>query len=516
MTQSPAIRACIGLITIKGRSGIVAALLLLHLIGCESTVTPKSAQAAEKQFKDPAPPEVNDLKPIAAAAPAEHPAVTVHRQPKPLPAGAVTHDWKSFLGPTHNAVSTETKLAKSWPASGPPLVWEMERGSGYSSPAISDGKLIYLHRVGDEEIVECLDPETGKRFWRFAYPTKYGDRYGYNDGPRAAPVIADGRVYTYGAQGKLHCLKLDTGQVYWKRDLPAEFEVRQDFFGISSSPLIEGDLLIVTVGAPGGPTVAAFDRNTGRMVWGAGTEWGPGYASPVPATIHGKQRIFVFAGAESRPPTGGLIALDPADGSIDFTFPWRSRSFESVNASSPVVVGNRVFVSATYRTGSALLDIAPDFTHSVAWTTKEVGLHWNTAVHKDGYLYAYDGRNEPDASIVCIELKTGKVVWREVPEWNESVEYRGSQRTLNASTLRGSLLWADGGFIALGELGHLLRLELTPKGYKEVARSWLFNARQTWGLPVLSRGLLYISQNERSLFDRKPPRLLCYDLRAAE
>ena len=500
----------------RGLACTAIAASLFWILKREPRVAVGPAQAAEKTFQDPAPPEVKDLEPIAPREPTTHPAVTVHRKPKPLPKGAVTHDWQSFLGPTHNAVSTETKLAKSWPKGGPPLVWEMERGSGYSSPAISDGKLVYLHRQGDEEVVECLDPETGRRFWRFAYPTDYDDRYGYNNGPRAAPVIADGRVYTYGAKGELHCLKLDTGQLYWKRDLPAEFKVPQDFFGIASTPLIEGDLLIVTVGAPGGPTVAAFDKSTGKMVWGAGTEWGPGYASPVPATVHGQRRVFVFAGGESRPPSGGLIAIDPANGSIDFTFPWRSRSYESVNASSPVVVGNRVFVSATYRMGSALVKIAPDFTHSVAWTTKEVGLHWNTAVHKDGYLYAYDGRNEPDASIVCIELKTGKVVWREVPEWNESVDYRGSERTLNASTLRGSLLWADGGFIALGERGHLLRLELTPKGYKELARSWLFSARQTWSLPVLSRGLLYISQNEHSLFDRKPPRLLCYDLRAKE
>ena len=472
------------------------------------------AEAAAKKFQDPAPPGVNDLPTVAAPKATAHPGVTFHRKPKPLSPGAATHNWESFLGPTHNAVSSETKLAKSWPAGGPPLVWEMERGSGYSSPAISGDKLVYLHRVGDEEVVECLEAETGRRFWRFAYSTDYSDRYGYNNGPRAAPVIADGRVYVYGAKGELHCLKLDTGQLYWRRDLPGEFKIPQDFFGISSTPLIEGDLLIVTVGAPGGPTVAAFDKTSGKLVWGAGSEWGAGYASPVPASVHGKRRVFVFAGGESRPPIGGLIALDPANGSVDFTFPWRSRSFESVNASSPVVIGNRVFISATYRTGSALLDIAPNLSHSVAWTTKEVGLHWNTAVHKDGYLYAYDGRNEPDASIVCIDLKTGEVVWRETPEWNESVEYRGSQRTLNASTLRGSLLWADGGFIALGELGHLLRLDLTPKGYKELARTWLFSARQTWSLPAqLSRGLLYISQNERALFDRKPPRLLCYDLR---
>ena len=493
--------------------GAASALLLCWPSG-RRLAGPQPVQAAGKEFQDPAPPKVHDLEPIAPPAPHAHPDVTWRRQPEPLSPSAVTHDWESFLGPTHNAVSTETKLAKFWPPEGPPLVWEMTRGGGYSSPAIVDGRMVYFHRLGDEEVVECLDPETGRRFWRFSYSTGYDDRYGYNDGPRAAPVISDGRVYTYGAEGALHCLKLDTGQLYWRRDLSAEFRVPQDFFGIASTPLIEGGLLIVALGAPGGPTVAAFDKYDGRLRWGAGTEWGAGYASPVPATVHGKRRVFVFAGGESRPPAGGLIVLDPADGSIDFTFPWRSRSYESVNASSPVVIGNRVFVSASYRTGSALLDLAADFTYSVAWTTRQVGLHWNTAVHRNGYLYAYDGRNQSDASIVCIELESGKIIWRETPEWSEMIEYRESQRTIAASTLRGSLLWADGGFIALGELGHLLRLELSPGGYKETARAWLFRARQTWGLPVLSRGLLYVSQNERSLFDRTPPRLLCYDLRA--
>ena len=288
----------------------------------------------QKSFKTPLRPESTTSRPSRLPRRPPHPGVTFHRKPKPLSPGAATHNWESFLGPTHNAVSSETKLAKSWPAGGPPLVWEMERGSGYSSPAISGDKLVYLHRVGDEEVVECLEAETGRRFWSFAYSTDYSDRYGYNNGPRAAPVIADGRVYVYGAKGELHCLKLDTGQLYWRRDLPGEFKIPQDFFGISSTPLIEGDLLIVTMGAPGGPTVAAFDKTSGKLVWGAGSEWGAGYASPVPASVHGKRRVFVFAGGESRPPIGGLIALDPANGSVDFTFPWAQSQFR---------VGQRVF-----------------------------------------------------------------------------------------------------------------------------------------------------------------------------
>ena len=472
-----------------------------------------AAMAAET-FRDPAPPRLMAEPKTEPPAARANPEVQFHAKPKPLPPGAVTHDWKSFLGPSHNGVSTETKLLREWPKAGPTLVWEMRKGTGYSSPAIAGDRLVYMQRAGDRERVDCLHPETGAKYWEFAYPTRFEDRYGYNNGPRASPVIDEDRVYTYGAEGKLHCLNLQTGQVRWKRDIAAEFKVPQDFFGTATTPLVEGDLLIINVGAPNGPSVAAFDKRSGKMVWGAGREWGPSYASPVAATVHGKRRVFVFAGGESNPPTGGLMAVDVANGTIDFSFPWRSKSYESVNAASPVVIGNQVFISASYRTGGALLDLLPDGKHRVAWTSGEVGTHWNTAVHKDGYLYAFDGRNEPDASLVCIELKTGKVMWRVTPEWDESFVMRDTPRKERLSTYRGTLLAADGHFLALGELGHLLWLDLTPQGCKELARTWLFAARETWSTPVLSRGLLYVSQHSRDFLRGTSPRLLCYDLRA--
>jgi outer membrane protein assembly factor BamB len=393
-------------------------------------------------------------------------------------------------------------------------VWEYPKGTCYATPAVTADHLVFIHRVGDEEIVECMHPETAASHWRFKYGTEFEDRYGYNNGPRASPVIeltpAPSRVFTCGAEGKLHCFELATGKVRWKRDLRAEYRVPQDFFGTASTPLIEGKLLIVNVGAPGGPSVVGFDKDTGREVWRAGKEWGPSYASPVPAVVHGQRRVFVFAGGDSTPPTGGLMCIDPANGRVDFSFPWRSRTYESVNASCPVVFDNKVFISASYRTGGALLEVRPDFTHRVVWTTQEFGLHFNTAIYRDGFLYGFDGRNEPDASLACIDAATGKVVWREAAEWTDTL---GERRTQTVGTYRGCLLAVDGQFLCLGELGHLLWLDLTPKGYRQISRAWLFPARESWGLPVLSRGLLYVTQNTRDVLRENGPRLLCYDLR---
>src|SRR5580704_10274201 len=444
----------------------------------------------------------------ASAAPGQ---TRLHGKPKPLAAGTVTHDWRAFLGPSHNAVSTETRLTRSLP---PPLVWECPRGTGYASPAIAGDRLVFLHRLANEEIVECRHPETGESYWEFRYATAFEDRYGYNNGPRSSPVMDAERVYTMGAEGWLHCLELGSGRVVWKRDLRVTYKVRQDFFGTGSTPLIEGRLLIVNVGAPGGPCVVGFDRRTGREGWRAGTKWGPSYASPVPAAGPGRGRVIVFAGGESDPPSGGLMSIDPATGHVDFGFPWRSRTRESVNASCPVVFGSKVFISASYRTGSALVEVRPDFTHKVVWTTQDFGLHFNTAIHRPGFLYGFDGRNEPDASLACVDVSTGKVVWRETPEWTESLETPEGERQQLVGPYRGSLLAVDGQFLCLGELGHLLWMDLTPKGYREVARARLFTARESWTLPVLSRGLLYVMQNTRDTFQATGPRLLCYDLRA--
>ena len=445
--------------------------------------------------------------------PAPHPAVTFHAPPKALPAGAVTHDWTSFLGPAHNATSTETHLLKTL-APAPGLVWEMRRGAGYASPAILGERLVFIHRLGDREVVECLHPESGAKYWSYDYKTDYADKYGYNNGPRSSPVIGDGCVYTYSAQARLHCLRLETGEVLWQRDLASDYRLKQEYFGAGTTPLIENGRLIVNVGAPGGPCVVALDAKTGRELWADKEKWGASYASPVPAVIHGKRRILVFAGGESRPPSGGLLCLDPESGAVDCRFPWRSRSFESVNAATPVAVGNQVFISASYETGGALVETKPDFSSTAAWTSAEFGTHWDTAIHHDGHLYGFDGRHQQNAQLVCVELKSGRTLWRTALAFEQTVEINGEKRNLARGMGRAALLRADGRFLCLGETGELAWLELSPRGHKVLSHTFLFYAPESWAVPVLSRGLLYITQNHRGTHPDSPARLLCYDFRA--
>ncbi|MGV3720517.1 MAG: PQQ-binding-like beta-propeller repeat protein, partial [Actinomycetota bacterium] len=470
--------------------------------------------AAPEGFVDPAPPKVQALAPIAEPAARKQEELTFHAAPKPLAAGAVTHDWRTFLGPTHNAISTEKPLLQKFGPKGPAPVWEMARGEGYATPAVIGQRVVLFHRVGAEEVVECLQAETGQRFWRFAYPTAYNDRYGFNGGPRCQPVSDGEFVYTLGAEAKLHCLKLTTGQLLWKRDLRADFKLGPNFFGMGATPLLEGGRLIVNVGATGGPTVAGFDARTGKMAWGAGKEWGPSYASPIPATVHGKRRVFVFAGGESRPATGGLMCVDPADGKLDFSLPWRSRTRESVNASSPVVVGNSVYISECYGPGGTLLNVLPNGGFKQAWSNNVLNTHFVTAIHKDGYLYGIDGHGPRNAPLVCIELATGKEMWREEPEWETVARLPEGPRKYVLPPALASLLLVDGRCLLLGQYGHLAWLDLNPKAYKELDRTHLFLAQETWSMPALSRGLLYVNQNDRGVDDTRE-RLICYDLRAA-
>ena len=488
-----------------------------RLLACLAALTVAAAAcAAEKpRFVDPKPPTA--VASTAGTAPAARPNadVTFHTAPRPLAKDAVTTDWPSFLGPTHNMFSAETKLRRDFPADGLKPVWEMKRGEGFAAPAILGDRLILFHRVGDQEVVDCLHPADGRRYWRFGYSSAYRDRYGYNHGPRASPVIGDDRVFTYGAEGKLHCLALETGELLWQRDILTEFGIEQNFFGVGATPLVEGRRLIVNVGAPDGPCVAAFDTRTGKLVWGAAADgWGASYASPIPAILHGKRRVLVFAGGESKPPTGGLVCLDPDNGEVDFTFPWRGTRYESVNAASPVVTGAAVFVTECYGSGGVLVDMLAGGRAAKRWSNPRFGMHFMTAVPLDGHLYGVDGHGPHDAEIACVELATGKEVWRTQPVWEERVPSSRGAREMKVGIFRGSFLQVDGRTLCLGEFGHLLWLELSPAGYRELARTWLFAATETWTPPVISRGLLYVCQNSRGALREEPPRLLCYDLRA--
>lgn len=471
-------------------------------------------------FTDPAIPVVEKLANVPVPGAKKQDALKFHAAPKPLAANAVTHEWRDFLGPSLNGISTEKPLLQKFGKGGPPIVWEIAKGEGYASPAVVKGRVVLFHRLEEEEVVECLDAESGQRFWRHSYPTNYRDRYGFDGGPRCQPVSDGEWVYTFGAQGKLSCWKLTTGQLLWKRDIIKEWNLEPNFFGVGSTPLLEGNLLIVNVGADNGPCVAAFDKRSGKMVWGAGKEWGPSYASPIAATVQGKRRVFVFAGGESRPATGGVLCIDPATGKLDWSFPWRADVYESVNASSPLIVGNQVYVSECYGTGGVLLDVQPDGAVREVWRNNKLGTHFMTAIYKDGYIYGIDGHGPANAPLVCLDFKTGKEMWREDVLWEEIEPGLGGRRSSGPRKVKlppglASLILVDGRCLMLGEFGHLVWLDLNPQGYRELDRVRLFVDREAWTMPSLSRGLLYVNQNSKGE-DGAERRLICYDLRAVQ
>jgi outer membrane protein assembly factor BamB len=491
-----------------------------HLLSLTLSLTTVATSTPQSDsVRDPAPPVVHALPPLAppeAKAPSE---LTFHRAPKPLAADAVTEDWPTFLGPRRDGHTRETRLARSWPAEGPPLVWELALGRGFSSPVVAEGRLVITHRQEGEIHVDCLEPETGRRVWRHSLPCAYEDRFISNDGPRSTPTIDRGRVYVHSLEGQLLCLELATGRVVWERNTRKEFALPGDFFGVVSSPLLVrapngAKLLIQNLGTPG-PCVAAFDAASGKLAWGAGPKWGPSCASPVLARVGGRERLLVLAGGESRPPTGGLVVLDPASGRVEHEYPFRSSIDLSVTGSSPVAAGERVFLSASYGTGSACLAATEDGGLRELWTNRHIGLQFSSALFEAGVLYLIDGVADRAGALVALDPSTGEELARTELAWDETWTEGGKETTHAFTVGEGSLLWADGKLLCLGDNGHLLWLEAGPKGAQVLARAWLFGANESWTPPVVVRGLLYVRQTKPERFGDDPPRLLCYDLRAS-
>ncbi len=422
-------------------------------------------------------------------------------------------DWPSFLGPSRDGHVVDASLDLSFGEGGPRLLWSFERGQGFSSPSVVGERVVYTHRAGNEAVVVCLDAKDGSELWSHRYPCEYSGRYIDDAGPRSTPTIVGDWVYVHGVEGVLNAFDLATGEVRWTRDTEREFEIGDDFFGVVSTPLVVGDLLIQNVGAPGGPTVVALDRRTGKTVWEAGEEWGPSCASPVLATMHGKQRVLCLAGGKSRPPTGGLMVIDLATGDVEGTYPYRSRTFESVNAATPVVDGNRVYLSASYGVGSACVEVREDGSVREVWTNERLGLQFSTPVFEDGVLYAVDGVSGRAGSLVAVDPDNGRELWREDLSFDETVEDGGETKEFTFSVGEGSLIVVGERLVLLGDFGHLVVLRPHSKGAEVVAHAPLFHAPESWTPPVIANGRLYICQNRRGRFGATPARLLCYDLR---
>lgn len=405
-------------------------------------------------------------------------------------------DWPCFLGPERNGHSRETGLNLDWNNRPPRVVWTRQTGEGYGAGVVAAGRYFHFDRDQDDARLVCLNAETGNEIWEFRYPTDYTDLYGFDGGPRASPLVDGDRVYIFGAEGMLHCIDIRSGQVKWKIDTANRFSVVQNFFGTGSSPLVFDDLLIAVVGgsppeskqippghldrvAPDGCGIVAFDKLTGEVRYQTIDDLAS-YASPVVTAIEGKPTGFAFL-------RSGLFAFDPVDGTELWAFPWRSRKFESVNASTPVVTDSGILITESYGPGGALVPLMPvkpdsrsvpePVWHDSDRREKSLACHWNTPVVVGGMIYASSGEKKSTAALRCVRLADGQVIWSE------------------PGLSRSSLIAVDQHLVCLTETGRLFSM-LPDRGQFNIVGQLdpavIRLVEPCWSAPILSHGLLYV------------------------
>ncbi len=374
-------------------------------------------------------------------------------------------DWPQYRGPNRDGRSSEVGLLTSWPESGPEVLWRTALGSGYSGLAVADGRVFTMFGAGGREYAAAFDRGTGRELWRFEMDGELRNNQG--NGPRATPTVDGDVVYVLGARSMLFALDVKTGEERWGRDLEKEFGAKVPEWGTSTSPLVEGQHLIVDAAGRKDYGVLAFDKASGEIAWHNGTHR-PAYSSPIAVTLGGVRQIVLFT-AE------GLRGISASGGEGLWLAPWTTDW--DVNAATPLFVPrNGIFISTGYDTGAALFQVTrpeSEFEVKQVWRNRVMKNHFNSSVLIGAYIYGFDMDN-----LKCLDALTGEEKWR---------ARRGFSK--------GSLLYADGHLYVMGGSGNLGLVEATPEGFREKSKFEVLEGK-TWTMPSLADGVLFLRNFE--------------------
>lgn len=392
-------------------------------------------------------------------------------------------DWPQILGPHRNGIADNEKLDLDWPGGKPKTLWQRDVGDGVAGAAVDESRVVLFHRVGGQELVEAMEALSGKVLWKVGFPTDFRAQVGTaGDGPRCVPLIHRGSVYVFGAGGDLHCLSLADGKERWSRAANKEFQTPEGYFGAGSTPIVEGDKLLVNVGGDRAEAgIVAFDLETGKTIWKATNEQAS-YSAPAAATIDGVRHV-IFATRLN------VVSLDPDSGAVRFRFPFGQRG-PTVNGATPLVIGDHVFLTASYGIGAVFAKIGKNEAKTV-WAKGDVmSSQYSTCILKDGFLFGSDGRQDAGAaSLRCFDPMTGKVAW--------------TKDGFGVATL----ILADGKLLIVKTDGTLVIAEPDSKQFRPLATARVLDASSrepALALPALANGLLYV---------RDAHTLKCIDLR---
>jgi outer membrane protein assembly factor BamB len=396
-----------------------------------------------------------------------------------LPSSAsLGHDWPQFLGPTRDGVY-RGNIRSTWGKEAPKPLWRKTVGAGFSAPVVAGDRVLLFDRSDDNERLTCYQAQSGAHLWTSRYPATYRDDFGFSNGPRATPSVSAGKVFSAGAAGVLTAWDLLTGKKIWRVDTRAEFKPKKGFFGAASSPLVEKDRVLVNVGGAAGAGIVAFDAASGSVVWKA-TDHQASYSSPTSATIAGERHLFFLT-------RSGLVDLTP-EGKVRFEFPFRARIQAAVNAATPLVHEDQVFLSASYRTGAVVLNVKSN-PPTTTWSSSEVlSNHYATSVYKDRYFYGFDGRQEHGPALSAVRAKDGHLAWK--------------KEGLGA----GTLLLVGDHLLIVGEQGRVILARAHAEAFEEVASAKVLGGTIR-AHSALAHGLLFLRNGDT---------LLCVDLRSGE
>jgi outer membrane protein assembly factor BamB len=372
-------------------------------------------------------------------------------------ASAEEGDWNRWRGPNHNGIAATNKLTAAFPAAAPKELWKVQIGVGFSSVAISDGKVYASGNAGNKDTIWCLNVADGKVAWSHSYDAPVDPNL-YEGGPNSTPTVDGDKVYTLGRRGQVFCFDKVSGKVVWADNLMQKTGAQLPDWGFSGSPLVESDVVIYNVGSAG----VGLDKATGKVLWRSGSSKA-GYGSPVPFTFNGQRGVALFAAK-------ALVALNPATGQQLWSFPWET-SYD-VNAADPVVMNDYFFISSGYNRGCALIRVQGNRPQLV-WENKNMRNQFNPSVVLGGMLVGIDGNTTERATLKAIDPRSGQARWvYQQPVGNGGVIAAGNQ------------------LIVLTGNGTLMVGPVSASGFQPKASSQILGGK-TWTVPAFAHGKLY-------------------------
>lgn len=394
-------------------------------------------------------------------------------------------DWPAFMGADRTGSVQGMELERDWERQSPELEWKRPIGAGWSSFAVVGGVAVTQEELEERESLCAYDVDTGERLWLRSWGSSFDHPLG-GPGPRATPVIAEGRVVALFAWGRLVCVEGSSGEIVWERDLLADYGITREAetatiaYGRSNSPLVhEGRVIVPVGGADDGAGLLAVQLSDGTTVWESPGRT-PSYSSPMLGQLLGQEQLLIV-NEES------VSGHDPATGALLWEHPWPSHSEGDSSNSQPLIVGeDRVLVSRGYGAGSALIRLSIGEGESIEteelWhSRRSLRTKMTSAVQREGHAYGLS-----DGMLECIDLSTGKRVWKE------------------GRYGHGQLLLVNDLLVLVSEEGELHLIEASPEGEGASLSSFDAIDGKTWNLLALYGDRLLVRNGEEAACVRLP------------